>query len=182
MPDPVVFISSTVDDLKEHREQAAKAAMASGFSVRMMECFPASGDKPSLEASREKVDEAEVVVAIVAHRYGRVPATRTTRALRGSSALYAGLPPGKDHARAAGIIASSGSDLKFWHLSFQDWWTQPVRRATPDRWQPRCGKSTLPATLCSGLTCCDDREIRRSSNRQVFHSSPPLVRRGRPGD
>jgi hypothetical protein len=27
--DPVVFISSTSDDLKEYREQAAKAAMAS---------------------------------------------------------------------------------------------------------------------------------------------------------
>ena len=40
--DPVVFISSTSDDLKKHREQAAKAAIASGFSPRMMEYFPAS--------------------------------------------------------------------------------------------------------------------------------------------
>ena len=70
--DPVVFISSTSDDLKEHREQAAKAAAASGFSPRMMEYFPASG-QPSLPACLEKVAEAEVVVVLVAHRYGWVP-------------------------------------------------------------------------------------------------------------
>ena len=71
--DPVVFISSTSDDLKEYREQAAKAAVASGFAPRMMEYFPASGDLPTLPACLEKVAEAEVVVVIVAHRYGWVP-------------------------------------------------------------------------------------------------------------
>jgi len=71
--DPVVFISSTSDDLKEHREQAAKAALASGFSPHMMEYFPASGQAPSLPACLEKVAEAEVVVVLVAHRYGWVP-------------------------------------------------------------------------------------------------------------
>jgi len=71
--DPVVFISSTSDDLKDHREQAAKAALASGFSPRMMEYFPARGDVPSLAACRELVGEAEVVVVLVAHRYGWVP-------------------------------------------------------------------------------------------------------------
>jgi formylglycine-generating enzyme required for sulfatase activity len=73
MPDPVVFISSTSDDLKDYREQAARAARASGFSPRMMEYFPATGHAPSLQVCREKVAEAEVVVVIVAHRYGWVP-------------------------------------------------------------------------------------------------------------
>jgi formylglycine-generating enzyme required for sulfatase activity len=71
--DPGVFISSTSDDLKEHREQAAKAALASGFSPHMMEYFPASGHAPSLPACLEEVARAEVVVALVAHRYGWVP-------------------------------------------------------------------------------------------------------------
>ena len=71
--DPVVFISSTSDDLKEYREQAAKAAVASGFAPRMMEYFPASGHAPTLPACLEKVAEAEVGVVIVAHRYGWVP-------------------------------------------------------------------------------------------------------------
>ena len=39
----------------------------------MMEYFVASGKKPPLEACLAKVDEADVVVAIVAHRYGWVP-------------------------------------------------------------------------------------------------------------
>jgi Domain of unknown function (DUF4062) len=71
--DPVVFISSTSDDLKDYREQAAKAAVASGFAPRMMEYFPASGHLPTVPACLEKVAEAEVVVVIVAHRYGWVP-------------------------------------------------------------------------------------------------------------
>jgi formylglycine-generating enzyme required for sulfatase activity len=71
--DPVVFISSTSEDLKEHREQAAKAALASGFAPHMMEYFPASGHAPSLPACLEEVAKAEVVVVLVAHRYGWVP-------------------------------------------------------------------------------------------------------------
>ena len=59
--------------MKEHRGQAAKAALASGFSPRMMEYFPAAGHQPTLPACLEKVDEAEVVVVLVAHRYGWAP-------------------------------------------------------------------------------------------------------------
>jgi formylglycine-generating enzyme required for sulfatase activity len=70
---PVVFISSTSDDLKDHREQAASAARASGFFPLMMEYFPACGHAPSLQACREMVAQAEVVVVFVAHRYGWVP-------------------------------------------------------------------------------------------------------------
>ena len=71
--DPVVFISSTGEDLKEHREQAARAARASSFSPRMMEYFPARGAQPSLSDCRDMVAQAEVVVVLVAHRYGWVP-------------------------------------------------------------------------------------------------------------
>jgi len=75
--DPVVFISSTSEDLKEHREMAVQAALDSGFALRAMEYFPASGHLPSLPACLEKVDEAEVVVVLVAHRYGWVPNDRS---------------------------------------------------------------------------------------------------------
>jgi hypothetical protein len=69
---PIVFISSTADDLKEHRQEAKEAVLASGFAPEMMEYFPASG-RPTLQACLEKVDEAEVLVLLVAHRYGWVP-------------------------------------------------------------------------------------------------------------
>jgi formylglycine-generating enzyme required for sulfatase activity len=70
---PDVFISSTSEDLKDYREQAAKAAVANGFLPSMMEDFAATGHAPTLPACLEKVADAEVVVVIVAHRYGWVP-------------------------------------------------------------------------------------------------------------
>ena len=69
----VVFISSTSEDLKEHRQAARDAAISAGFLPVMMEYFVASGKKPPLPACLAKVDEAHLVVAIVAHRYGWVP-------------------------------------------------------------------------------------------------------------
>ena len=76
---PVVFISSTSEDLKDYREKARDAALLAGFMPRMMEYFAASGSNPPLRACLEKVSgspiepPADVLVLIVAHRYGWVP-------------------------------------------------------------------------------------------------------------
>ena len=70
---PVVFISSTAEDLKRHREAARDAAIAAECLPRMMEYFAASGQHPPLAACLDKVSEADVLVVIVAHRYGWVP-------------------------------------------------------------------------------------------------------------
>jgi hypothetical protein len=70
---PTVFISSTSEDLKAYRQAARDAAVAARFHPEMMEYFPAGGQYPPLEACRAKVGEADVIVAIVAHRYGSVP-------------------------------------------------------------------------------------------------------------
>jgi len=68
-----VFISSTSEDLKEYREAARDAAVAARILPIQMEYFAASGQRPPLEACLHKVSEADVVVLIVAHRYGWVP-------------------------------------------------------------------------------------------------------------
>ncbi len=76
---PIVFISSTSEDLKEYRTQAEKAALKAGYLPRMMEYFAASGAHPPLEACLAKIAGSEteppvdVLVVIVAHRYGWVP-------------------------------------------------------------------------------------------------------------
>jgi formylglycine-generating enzyme required for sulfatase activity len=70
---PIIFISSTSDDLKEHREQAHKAALALEFYPRMMEYFPANGATPTLQACLDEVAKADVLVVLVAHRYGWTP-------------------------------------------------------------------------------------------------------------
>ena len=70
--DRVVFISSTSDDLTEHRAAAEHAAKLAGFRPEMMEYFGASG-RPSLKECLDRVGRAHVVVVISAHRYGWVP-------------------------------------------------------------------------------------------------------------
>ena len=70
---PTVFISSTSEDLEDYRKAARDAATAEGFVTTMMEYWPASGKRPPLATCLAKVADADVVVAIVAHRYGWVP-------------------------------------------------------------------------------------------------------------
>jgi hypothetical protein len=69
-----VFISSTSEDLGPYRQAAKEGALATqALLPRMMEYFAASGHKPPLEECLAKVSETDVLVVIVAHRYGWVP-------------------------------------------------------------------------------------------------------------
>jgi len=70
---PVVFISSTSKDLMQHREAAAKAARRAGFFDVKMEDFEAQSEKLPYNKCMQKVRECDVMVVIVAHRYGWVP-------------------------------------------------------------------------------------------------------------
>lgn len=70
---PVVFISSTVEDLKAFREAAEAGAQRARFFPEMQEYFVAK-DNPPLAECLERVSRAAVVVVVVAHRYGWVPA------------------------------------------------------------------------------------------------------------
>jgi len=70
---PIVFISSTAEDLKPYRAAARDAAVGADFLPRMMEYFVASGSKLPLGECLAKVSEADVLVVIVAHRYGWIP-------------------------------------------------------------------------------------------------------------
>jgi formylglycine-generating enzyme required for sulfatase activity len=70
---PTVFISSTDLDLRDYRAAARDAAITADFFPSMMEYFPASGAHPPLSACLEKAAAADVVIVIVAHRYGWIP-------------------------------------------------------------------------------------------------------------
>ena len=69
---PKVFISSTSEDLKDYRQAALEAVLSAGCHPVRQEDWAASG-RLSLPECLARVDEADVVVAIVAHRYGWVP-------------------------------------------------------------------------------------------------------------
>src|SRR5713226_6835686 len=69
---PVVFISSTVEDLKPYRAAAENGAKTARFFPAMQEYF-VERDNPPLEECLERVSEANVLVVVVAHRYGWTP-------------------------------------------------------------------------------------------------------------
>ena len=67
-----VFISSTSEDLKEYRLAARDAVLAVGLRPEMMEYFAASGGPP-LSECLARVSPCDLVVVLVAERYGWVP-------------------------------------------------------------------------------------------------------------
>lgn len=69
-----VFISSTSEDLKDCRQAARNAASQAGdFEAIMMEYTTAQGALRPYESCMEGVAQCDVVVVIVAHRYGSIP-------------------------------------------------------------------------------------------------------------
>jgi Sulfatase-modifying factor enzyme 1/Domain of unknown function (DUF4062)/NACHT domain len=72
-PPARVFLSSTSEDLEAYRAKARDAAIAAGLLPVMMEYFTASGARPPLGECMAKVGECDVLVVIVAHRYGWKP-------------------------------------------------------------------------------------------------------------
>lgn len=67
-----VFLSSTYEDLVEHRLKAANAIERLGHQGVRMEVF---GARPvqATEACLQEIDSSDVVVGIYAHRYGYIP-------------------------------------------------------------------------------------------------------------
>ncbi|MET0646665.1 MAG: DUF4062 domain-containing protein [Pyrinomonadaceae bacterium] len=67
-----VFVSSTIRDLPAHREEVSDACLRMGMYPLMVEDLPAS-DRQTVEHSIRMVDEAEVFLGVIGHRYGYVP-------------------------------------------------------------------------------------------------------------
>lgn len=68
-----VFISSTYEDLKEHRRALIGACLESGYIPVGMEMFSA-GDDDQLTVIHRTIEQCDYYVVIIAHRYG---STRT---------------------------------------------------------------------------------------------------------
>ena len=71
-----VVISSTAQDLIEHRKEVMDACLRQGMFPVMMEHLPASDDE-AIAASLKMVDEADIYIGIFAHRYGSVSKRHT---------------------------------------------------------------------------------------------------------
>ena len=69
---PRVFISSTLEDLKTHRAKAVEAVLKLGWQP--IDCgYWAAGGNPPLATCLERVEQADVVVCLVARRHGWTP-------------------------------------------------------------------------------------------------------------
>jgi hypothetical protein len=68
-----VFISSTSEDLQPYRAAARDAALRAGFRPDMIDYFGAGGKAPPLSKCLAKLTASDVVVVLVAHRYGWKP-------------------------------------------------------------------------------------------------------------
>ncbi len=72
---PHVFISSTCEDLEGYRAAAKEAVISVPMLPVMCETFASgSGDNPPMEECLRKVSECDVLIVLVAHRYGWKPA------------------------------------------------------------------------------------------------------------
>jgi Domain of unknown function (DUF4062) len=67
-----IFLSSTYEDLIEHRQVAAKALGQLDLQVRGMEIFGARPVAPPV-ACLSEIEDCELFVGIYAHRYGYIP-------------------------------------------------------------------------------------------------------------
>ena len=67
-----VMVSSTARDLPDHRKEVMDACLRQGMFPIMMEHLPAQ-DEEAIPASLKMIDEADVYLLILAHRYGHVP-------------------------------------------------------------------------------------------------------------
>jgi hypothetical protein len=71
---PRIFISSTSYDLREHRSAAQRVASNLHLTRIVLEDFESDGRNPPLhECLRRVREEADVLVVILAKRYGWVP-------------------------------------------------------------------------------------------------------------
>lgn len=70
-----VFISSTSEDLRDYRLAARDAVLSVGLRPEMMEYFAANGGPP-LSECLSRVSPCDLVVVLLAHRYGWVPSDR----------------------------------------------------------------------------------------------------------
>src|ERR1700693_4729947 len=67
-----VYISSSRDDLEEHRREVAETLRASGFQVEGMENYRARDDNPRA-GSESDAAKCDIYLGIFAWRYGYVP-------------------------------------------------------------------------------------------------------------
>src|SRR5436305_9143972 len=66
-----VFVSSTYEDLRAERQAAVEAILSAGHIPAGMKLF-AAGDESQMVVIRRWIDESDVFMLILGHRYGSI--------------------------------------------------------------------------------------------------------------
>jgi hypothetical protein len=107
-----VFISSTIEDLELYRAKAEGAVNRARCTPTLLKYWGPSGHPP-LEECLPQVAQSDLLVVIVAYRYGWVPEdqpAKERKSLRGSNAK-------RRCARVRTMMAQRRTRLKFFHSS-----------------------------------------------------------------
>jgi hypothetical protein len=68
----IAMISSTAQDLPDHRRAVMDACLCSGVFPKMMEQLPAS-DKDAVTVSLRMVETSDIYIGVYGNRYGWIP-------------------------------------------------------------------------------------------------------------
>ncbi len=109
------FISSTSEDLGVYRARARDAALAGKLLPEMMEYFTASGKHKPLRECLAKVKECDVLVVIVAHRYGWKPPGKRGKSVTWLECLEA-------ERQGKEVIAFLVDEKCEWPENLRDWY------------------------------------------------------------
>ncbi len=141
-----IFISSTIDDLREARDAAERSIQALDiFEPRRVESLPAA-DHPSRTVCLDEAHNADALVLIVGSRYGHVPTQNNPEnlsvthleyreAIKAGKSIFAFVQHGVDREEAATSFLKEVEDFEkgFFRKTWQ----------TPDELGDLIGKSLL---------------------------------------
>lgn len=68
-----IMLSSTFNDLKEHRARVIEAIQKLGYAPRVMEFSGAQAEADVIDTSLAMVRDAFAYVCVISHRYGQTP-------------------------------------------------------------------------------------------------------------
>jgi len=68
----IIYLSSTYEDLKDHRRTVAEDLRKNRYEIIAMEDYVARDDRP-VDACLKDVDRADIYVGLFAFRYGYIP-------------------------------------------------------------------------------------------------------------
>jgi formylglycine-generating enzyme required for sulfatase activity len=125
---PRVFISSTLEDLKDLTEfrEAADAAIRRRDWLPINCGYWAAGGHPPLQTCLERVDEADVVLVIVAHRHGWTPPDQAA----GEHKSITRLECERAHARGIEVIPFIVDDKAPWDAKLTE--AYRIHQAKPE--------------------------------------------------